>query len=196
MRLAELTTLEVPTREDGSFEHAVVNLTDKELFDYPFVYLIEPGRLMFEEKEIEPLRQYLLRGGFMMVDDFWGEAEWQNWEMEIARVFPPEEYPIVDLPLEHPIFNIVFHLEEKPQVPTEWFWTRSGGQTSERPDSGEVHYRGIYDKEGRLMMVICHNTDIGDGWEREGENVAYFNAISAKKAYPIGINIVVYAMTH
>ncbi len=196
MRLAELTTLEIPKRKDGHFEHVVVSLTDKELFNYPFVYLIEPGELVFQDDEIEPLRNYLLRGGFMMVDDFWGEEEWANWEMEISRVFPPEEYPIVDIPLSHPIFNIVFKLEEKPQVPTAWFWMRSGGQTSERHDSKEVHYRGIFDKKGRLMMVICHNTDIGDGWEREGENEAYFTEISAKKAYPMGINIVVYAMTH
>ena len=196
MRLAELTTLEVPKRSDGTYEHAVVRLTDKELFDYPFVYLIEPGELVFEKKEIEALRSYLLRGGFMMVDDFWGVQEWNNWEMEISRVFPPKEYPIVDIPLTHPIFNIVFKLDEKPQVPTAWFWMRSGGRTSERADSDEVHYRGIYDKSGRLMIVICHNTDLGDGWEREGENEAYFKEISAKKAYPMGINIVVYAMTH
>lgn len=196
MRLAELTTLEIPKRKDGNFEHVVVSITDKELFNYPFVYLIEPGQLVFQDDEIEPLRSYLLRGGFMMVDDFWGEEEWNNWEMEISRVFPPEEYPIVDIPLSHPIFNIVFKLDEKPQVPTAWFWMRSGGRTSERHDSDEVHYRGIFDKKGRLMVVICHNTDIGDGWEREGENEAYFKEISAKKAYPMGINIVVYAMTH
>lgn len=195
LRLSQLTTINVARDEYGEFEPRVLRLTDDALFDYPFVYLIEPGQLVFQEPEIERLREYLLRGGFMMVDDFWGEAEWKNWEVQLARVFPPDEYPIVELPISHPIFHIVFDLKEKPQVPAAYHWQQTR-TTYERLDAKEPHYRGLFDKEGRLMMIMCHNTDLGDGWEREGENVDYFNRFSAKWAYPMGINIITYALTH
>ena len=194
-RISELTTLDVPKDEYGHYKHAVVSIDDDALFDYPFVYMIEPGWLEFrDEKQAGRLRDYLLRGGFMMVDDFWGEAEWRNFEAEMSRVLDPLEYPIVDLDLEHPVFHMVFDLDEKPQVTTPWHW--ANGQTTERADAPNANYRGIHDKRGRLMVMICHNTDLGDGWEREGEFQGYFDEVSAKKAYPMGINIVVYAMTH
>jgi hypothetical protein len=194
-RISQLTTLKVPKDENGEYKHAVVRLTDKELFNYPFIYMLEVGYLIFDESEVENLRKYLDRGGFLMVDDFWGEREWQNWESQISRVFDPIEYPIVELELDHPIFNCVFEIKEKPQVPAPQHWL-NWGRTYEREDAKEVHYRGIYDKEGRLMVVMCHNTDLGDGWEREGINKEYFEELSVKKAYPMGINIVVYALTH
>ncbi len=195
LRLSELTTIKVGRDEYGEFKPAVLRLTDDALFDYPFVYMLEPGQLVFQESEIEPFREYLLRGGFLMVDDFWGEAEWKNWEVQLARVFPPDEYPVVDLPLTHPIFHIVFDLKEKPQVPAAYHWMQTH-TTYERLDAKEPHYRGLFDDKGRLMIIMCHNTDLGDGWEREGENVEYFQQFSAKWAYPMGINIVVYALTH
>lgn len=195
LRLSELTTIKVARDEYGEFKPLVMRLTDDGIFDHPFLYLIEPGQLVFQEGEIERLREYLLRGGFMMVDDFWGEAEWKNWEVQLARVFPPDEYPIVELPLSHPIFHIVFDLKEKPQVPAAYHWMQTR-TTYERLDAKEPHYRGLFDKKGRLMMIMCHNTDLGDGWEREGENVDYFQRFSAKWAYPMGINIIVYALTH
>lgn len=197
-RLSELTTIKVNRDEHGDFRPAIVELTDKALFNYPFIYMLEVGNLDFSEEEVENLRSYLLRGGFLMVDDFWGSDEWKNWFLQISRVFPPDEYPMEDLPLTHPIFNIVFKLDEKPQIPSLYFWYSTGGQTSERGyDSKDVSYRGIFHKvTRRLMVIVCHNTDLGDGWEREGEDEGYFREISAKKAYPLGINIIVYAMTH
>lgn len=194
-RVSELTTLNVQKDNHGHYQHAVVSIDDDALFDYPFVYMIEPGWLEFrDEKQTGRLRDYLLRGGFMMVDDFWGVEEWDNFEAEMSRVLDPVEYPIVDLALDHPIFHMVFDLDEKPQVTTPWHW--ANGQTTERADAPFANYRGIHDKNGRLMVMICHNTDLGDGWEREGEFEGYFDEVSAKKAYPMGINIVVYAMTH
>jgi len=196
-RLDELTTINVERDEEGDYKHAVISLTDEDLFDYPFIYMLEVGELALSEAEVEALRNYLLRGGFLMVDDFWGTREWDNWAMQIERVFDPVEFPMEELPLSHPIFNCVFVLDDKPQVPSAYFWMTSGQRTSERgSDSETPHYKGIRDKKGRLMVVVCHNTDLGDGWEREGENEGYFREISAKKAYPMGINIVVYAMTH
>jgi hypothetical protein len=189
-RLHQLTSMQVNP------EPLVLDLTDPRLVNYPFIYLIEPGRLVFEEAEVETLRQYLLNGGFLMVDDFWGEDEWYNFYREIKRVFPDREP--VELPLSHPIFHAVFDLKEKPQVPSinVALAGRSQGITWERPDAREPHYKALYDDKGRMMAIICHNTDLGDGWEREGEDEWYFREFSEKKAYPLGINIVFYAMTH
>ena len=196
-RLSELTTVNVRRDKDGGYYHVILDLTDEALFDYPFIYMLEVGNLIFSEEEVEALRSYLLRGGFLMVDDFWGEREWANWVMQIERVLDPDEFPMAELPLTHPIFNCVFVLDEKPQVPNPGHWSYTGGDTSEMgAESATPHYKGIHDKNGRLMVVVCHNTDLGDGWEREGWNEDYFREISAKKAYPMGINIVVYALTH
>ena len=191
-RLQQLTSLHV--NPDGR----VLRLTDPELFNYPFIYIIEPGQLVFSEDEVSALRRYLLNGGFLMVDDFWGDHEWNNFYREIKRVFPDREPQ--ELPLEHPIFHCVYDLKERPQIPAIGAAQQGpNGQiiTWERgPDTRQVHYKGLLDDNGRMMAIICHNTDLGDGWEREGESPWYFKEFSEKKAYPLGINIVFYAMTH
>jgi len=189
-RLQQLTSMEVDPNG------LVLELTDKRLFDYPFIYIVEPGGLVFSDEEVKALRKYLLNGGFLMVDDFWGEDEWYNFYYEIKRVFPDRE-PI-PLDYEHPIFHCVFELKERPQIPSigHALGGRSYGVTWERGDAREVHYKALYDDRGRIMAIICHNTDLGDGWEREGENEWYFHEFSEKSAYPLGINIVFYAMTH
>ncbi len=192
-RLQQLTSLKV--NPDPIF----MRLTDERLFDYPFIYIIEPGWLHFSEPEVEALRRYLDNGGFLMVDDFWGDSQWRNFAREIKRVFP-EQDP-VDLPLDHPIFHTVYDLKEKPQIPSigEAIQGRPYGITWESRHDGntrDVHYRGLFDDRGRLVVLICHNTDLGDGWEREGENEWYFHEFSEKRAYPMGINIITYVMTH
>ena len=187
-RLKELTSLEVDPHGK------ILDLTDPALFDYPFIYIIEPGDMTLEEAEVTALRQYLLNGGFLMVDDFWGEREWDNFYREIKRVFPDREP--VELPLEHEIFHCVYDLKKKPQIPSIHSWWRSGHTNDGRPDAAEAHYRGIFDDKGRMMAIICHNTDVGDGWEREGEDSDYFKEFSEKWSYPLGVNIVTYAMTH
>ncbi|HEV7224102.1 MAG TPA: DUF4159 domain-containing protein [Pirellulales bacterium] len=185
-RLHELTSLEVDP--NGK----VLDLTDEALLDYPFIYLIEPGHMALTEEEVAGLRRYLLNGGFLMVDDFWGEDEWFGFYQNIKRVFPDKEP--VELPLEHEIFHCVYDLKKKPQVPSiHGYW---GGRTYERWDAQEPHYRALFDDKGRMMAIICHNTDLGDGWEREGEDAGYFHEFSEKWSYPLGINIVTYAMTH
>ncbi len=189
-RLQQLTSMEV--HPDGM----VLELTDPRLFDYPFIYIVEPGDISLSEDEVKALRKYLLNGGFLMVDDFWGEREWYNFYYEFKRVFPDRD--LVELELDHPIFHAVFDLKERPQIPSigHALSGRGYGVTWEREDAREVHYKGVYDDKGRMMAVICHNTDLGDGWEREGENEWYFHEFSEKRAYPLGINIVFYAMTH
>ena len=189
-RLQQLTSMEVDPNG------LVLELTDERLFDYPFIYIVEPGGLVFSDEEVKNLRRYLLNGGFLMVDDFWGEDEWYNFYYEIKRVFPDREPR--ELPYEHPIFHCVFELKDRPQIPSigHALGGRGYGVTWERHDAREVHYKALYDDKGRIMAIICHNTDLGDGWEREGENEWYFHEFSEKKAYPLGINIVFYAMTH
>ena len=189
-RLQQLTSMKVDP------EPKIVELTDDALFDYPFIYMIEPGGLVFSEEEVAALRRYLLNGGFMMVDDFWGEDEWENFYQEIKRVFP--EFEPIELELDHEIFQCVYPLKAKPQVPSIHHAVRfrDEGITYERWDAQEPHYRAIFDEKGRMMCIICHNTDLGDGWEREGEDEWYFKTFSEPKSYPMGINIVFYAMTH
>ncbi len=183
-RLQQLTALE--TDPNG----LILELTDERLFDYPWIYIIEPGDMVLTEEEVNCLRRYLTNGGFLMVDDFWGRREWDNFYTQIKRVFPEREP--VELPLEHEIFQGVYKLSKKPQVPSIHAWQR--GYTSE---SGEdASYKGIFDDRGRMMAIICHNTDLGDGWEREGESPEYFREMAEKWSYPLGINIVTYAMTH
>ena len=173
-----------------------LRLTDKSLQDYPFIYMLEIGALEFTEEEVGILRHYLLNGGFLMVDDHWGVAEYENFYQQIKRVFPEREP--VELGIEHPIFHCVFDLKAKPQIPSIRFALagRSTGRTWEREDAKEPHFRAMYDNKGRIMMVICSNTDLGDGWEREGDSEWYFHEFSEKKGYPMGVNIVFYAMTH
>lgn len=189
-RLQQVTALKVEPKPVD------LELTDPELFDYPWIYIVEPGSLLFHDDEVPILRKYLLNGGFLMVDDFWGEDEWENFREQIKRVFP--ERDPVEVRIDHPIFNCVFPIEEKPQVPNIYTGARSEytGITWERPDAQVPHYRAIFDDKGRIMVFICHNTDNGDGWEREGESAYYFREFSEKKAYPLGINIVFYSMTH
>jgi hypothetical protein len=191
-RLQQLTALKVNPKPIS------MRLTDERLFDYPFLYMIEPGALLFSEEEVTALRRYLLNGGFLMVDDFWGDAEWQNFYEQIKRVFPDREPE--ELPLDHKIFQCVYRLKEKPQVPSIHSWEGPGSTVTWEwghvGDTRTVHYKGIKDDKGRMMAIICHNTDLGDGWEREGEDAAYFHEFSEKKSYPMGINIVTYAMTH
>ena len=185
-RLKQLTSLQVDPNG------RVLRLTEKELFSYPFIYIVEPARLLFTDQEADLLRRYLLNGGFLMFDDFWSEEEWEKFEKQIRRVFPDRKP--VDLPMSHPIFHCVFDLKETPQVPGLPHY--EAGRSYERADAKDPHYRGISDDKGRLMVLICHNTDMGDGWEREGENEGYFRDHAEKFAYPLGVNIVFYAMTH
>jgi len=161
---------------------------------------VEVGSLVFRETELPILRRYLLNGGFLMADDFWGPQEWDNFEQEMKRVFPEEQYQFTELELDHPLYRMVFPITEKGQVPNigvgEMSQYDPEHRTWERWDAKEVHHKAMLDDKGRIMVIATHNTDNGDGWEREGENHYFFKTFSEKYAYPLGINIIVYAMTH
>jgi hypothetical protein len=194
-RLSELTSTSVSRDAHGNYNHAVFQLNDPELFKCPFIMLTEPGGSFFDEEEAAHLREYLLRGGFLWADDFWGERAWANWVQQIGKALPTSEYPLVDIPLAHPFFHLLYQVNEVPQIPSINFWSR-GGQTSERGvESREPHARGIFDAHGNLMVLSTHNTDFGDAFEREGENRQFFERF-AGPGYAFGINALLYAMTH
>lgn len=167
-----------------------VALTDPRLLDFPFLYAVEVGYMSLDESEIVGLRRYLMSGGFLVVDDFWGRREWANFEFQMAKVLP--EYPIVELPLDHPIFSVFYDVEEIVQVPNVGNG-RMGGPTWEK-DGFVPHVRGILDDEGRLMVVINFNSDLGDAWEWAED--PYYPLEFSTYAYQVGVNFVIYSMTH
>lgn len=197
IRFSELTKAAVSRTRTNDPNYLVVRITDDEaLFRCPFVTLEDAGTVTLAEPEVQQLRKYLLKGGFIWADDFWGTRAWATWTSEIAKVLPPAQYPIVDVPITHAMFHTLFNVERIPQVPSIQSWRRLGESTSERgADSAETHVRGIFDERGRLMVFMTHNTDISDTWEREGEDPAYFYRFSPE-GYAVAINLMLYAMTH
>jgi len=194
-----LTSLKV--NPDGR----VLKLTDPALFDYPFIFMAQPGGLELSEEEVGILRKYLLAGGALVGDDFWGEADWASFEFEMKRVLPGSSW--VELPMEHPLFHCVFDLngpKNNLQVPTIHLWRRnydpdnphSAPSAFRGQGSQDMHVRAWLDDKQRIMVIALHNSDTGDGWEREGENEVYFREFSESRAYPLGINIIFYLMTH
>jgi len=196
IRLAELTRVRVRLDAARQPVHVVVSLTDPLLYRCPLLFMEDSGTAQFTPEEIRNLREFFLKGGFLWVDDSWGSRAWNHWVVEIARVLDEREFPIFDIPAAHPIMRSLYDIKEIPQVPSISHWRRSGGETSERGwDSAEIYFKGIQDRQGRLMVLMTHNTDIADTWEREGENQDYFDLFSPK-GYAIGVNVVLYAMTH
>jgi len=189
-RLQRATAMKVDP--EGRF----LNLTDKDLASFPFIYMVEPGSLELSAAEARALREYLLNGGFLWLDDFWGEREWAQCARVMKQVLPERDF--VELPLDHPLYHCVFDLKSKAQIPNVGMGTDSQytGVTWERTDAREVHHRAIFDDRGRLMVLATHNTDNGDGWEWEGDNQYYFREFSEKTAYPLAINVLFYVMTH
>ena len=195
IRLSELTktrTVRQPTGTDP--EHVVVRLTDPELFKCPYVLFEDAGTMWLRDDEIVPFREYLLKGGFIFVSDYWGQLAREQFDEEIAHVLPPADFPTVDLPIDHPLWRTQFQLEALPQMPSIQSWRRSGGNT-DRGVTDPPSARAIVDSHGRLMVVMIHNSDIPDGWEREGEDPQYFYQFSPH-AYAVGIDIFLYAITH
>jgi hypothetical protein len=191
----------------------VLRLTDPALFDYPWIYTVEPGGLSLRDEEVPILRKYLLNGGVLMADDFWGEWQWKYFTNQIRRVLPGRGF--VELEMTNALFHCVFDLNvpknqlQTPNIrrgiqseydgvtwethPREGHYERWGSGAEECID---MHVRAIFDEKGRVMVLATHNCDNGDGWEREGESDYFFHQFSEKRAYPLGVNILFYLMTH
>ncbi len=167
-----------------------IRLDDPDIRRFPFLYALEVGYMSLSEAEVVGLREYLQAGGFLVIDDFWGSYEWSNFESEIGRVLPG--YAIVELPLDHPVLRTFYDITELVQVPNVR-QGMMGGPTWER-DGYEPALLGIFDEKGRLMVVINWNTDLGDAWEW-AENPFYPLKFS-NFAYQMGVNLVIYAMSH
>lgn len=198
----ESWTVDYPTAEENFIrglrratsikvaENAIfLDITDPQLFEYPFAYAVEVGYMSLSQLEANALREWLLRGGFLMVDDFHGTREWNNFVVQMRKVFPDRD--IVELTAEHPIFHAFYDFETYPQVPGLGSVLR--GSTWEK--GGRFpHCRGIFDDSGRLMVLINYNTDLGDSWEHAAD-VRYPPEYSVL-GYKLGINYVIYALTH
>jgi hypothetical protein len=196
IRLGELTKTGLSTRA-GEPNHLLVRLTDEALFGCPFIVMTEVGSASINEREAERLREYLLKGGFLWADDFWGSYSWDWWEGQIRKVLPAAEFPIVDLPNSHALFSSQFVIPGgTPQIASIGSWQQSGGGTSERgADSAVVHTRAILNARGQIMVLMTHNTDLGDSFEREADDPQYFYTMSVP-GYAFGVNTLLYALTH
>lgn len=193
-RVGELTKTVISRDEEGEPNYWVTRATDDALFQCPFLMATDVGTAWFTPEEAAKLRAYFLKGGFLWVDDFWGTAAWNQWYGEMKKVLP--EYDIVDVPADHPVRTSMFTIHTVKQVTSINFWRRSGGDTSERgSDSPQANFRMIADTHGRIMVLMTHNTDIGDSWEREGEDHDFFVQFSPE-GYALGVNVVLYTLTH
>jgi hypothetical protein len=195
IRLSELSEAAVELDHSGTPNYVVIQPGEPELFKCPFVALTNHGRAVFTPDEVAALRAYLLKGGFLWADDAWGSRAWSHWLAELRKILPAAEYPLVDLPLNHSIFHTLFDAQRIPQIPNIGFY-RGTGQTSEQwEDSATPHAYALIDAHGRIAVLTTHNTDFGDAYEREADDPEFFYRFSVE-GYAIGINILLYAMTH
>jgi len=197
IRLSELTKTPVSWEAERQPYYFVVSAMDDALFQCPFVIASDVGTVGLLQPEADRLRQYLLKGGFLWVDDFWGDAEWEQWAGEIGKALPPSQFPIEDVPLDDPIFRSQFIVTKVPQITNIRFWRMTqGAETSERGAETDVpHLRAIRDPAGRIIVVMTHNTDVADSWEREGEDPRFFAQFSPD-GYALGVNVLLHALTH
>ncbi|MCZ6460532.1 MAG: DUF4159 domain-containing protein [Gammaproteobacteria bacterium] len=193
-RLGELTRMHTARRP------ALRRLTDPDLGDFPLIFMSDVGYMRFSDEEVAALRAYLLNGGFLWADDFWGDAEWASLERFMREVLPGNHWR--EVPIDHPIFHTVFELEEMPQIPARSFAGR-GPTTAEpawvhRYPAGSLEHasmRGYFDEAGHLMVIGTHNTDVADGWEREAYGQWYFERFTTQ-SYRLGVNVLTYVLSH
>ena len=201
IRLSELTKVNVTMAgagEEREPEAVVVRLTDEALFQCPFLFMQDAGTARFSDAEVSRLQDYLLKGGFLLVSDYHGTWAREQFDEEISRVLPPSVYRVVDItpPNDHAMWKTMFPVSELPQMASINTWRRTGDVIERWNENGAPPTaRGIADEQGRLMVLMVHNTDLPDPWEREGEDKDYFFRFSPD-AYAVGIDILLYSMTH
>ncbi|MBL9203170.1 MAG: DUF4159 domain-containing protein [Opitutaceae bacterium] len=179
-RLQQLTALRVDPNA------RLVRPTDPDFAHYPFLLATAPGAMALTEEESVALRKHLLNGGFLLTTDSWGDEDWAHIERFFSALLPGLRFE--ELPIEHPLYRIVVPIREKAQVPNIHIGIKIAGT--------KIMHRVIFDAKGRIVVMVLHNSDDSDGWEREGENHEYFEKYAEKIAYPLAINIICYLMTH
>jgi hypothetical protein len=178
------------TRIDVYPDGHIVSPDSDNLFDYPWLYAVEVGYWGFTDSQAARMREYLLRGGFLMVDDFHGEYEWQSFAEGMRMIFP--DRPVEDIPANDPVYSQPYEIAERIQVPGPGYM--GSGLTYERSDGVTPHWRGIRDEEGRWMVMISHNIDYGEGWE-QADNPAYPQPFT-RQAYEVAVDYLIYSMSH
>ena len=189
--IRRLTRINTIDPETGDIRNVVLPIQplDDELLDYPFLYAVEVGRWYLSDEEAAKLRDYLLRGGFLMVDDFHGSLQWEGFIESMRRVFPDRE--VVEIPDNHEVFHVVWDLDHRVQIPG--IVALMSGRTYEQ-DGVDPHWRGIFDDHGRLMVAINFNMDLGDAWEHA--DTPEYPQEDTALAYRFGISYAIYAMSH
>ena len=192
------------TRVQTNQQSQSISLLDERLFDFPLLYLVEAGFAAFSNPETQNLREYLLRGGFLLVDDFHGSYQWEQFVDWMGEVFPDRE--IVDIPPDHEIFNVHFAIDDFIQIPGLRALCLNPGETWELPiakssavvesnaSRQQPHWRGVVDDAGRIMAIVNWNMDLGDAWEHA--DMEEYSALYTATAYRLGVNYVIYGMTH
>lgn len=184
-----LTQLRKQTNIKASPQETIIEVGSSELFDYPFAYIAELSRLNLSKKEAANLREYLLRGGFIMTDDFHGTEQWKRFYKQYKKIFPKREPR--DIPMSHALFRCYYKIDSLMQIPAPAAYR--AGRTHEK-DGFDVRCMGVFDDHGRIMMMINFNTDLGDAWQNAAE--PYYPRKFSDMAFKMGINAIVYTLTH
>jgi len=190
VRLSELTKTRISRWNDGSPGFANVTALDPDLFQCPYLRMQNAANYDFTPEETVRMHDYLLKGGFLWIDDNW-DPDFEYIRPNLERILPAAR--IVDLPVEHPMFSVVYDVNPLPQIPSLGAWQRTGQDSEIGPST--VHYYGVFDDHNRLVVLVSMNSDVSDSWEREGDNRAYFETFG-QKGYALGVDVAVWAMTH
>ncbi len=189
-RLAELTTIKMGRWNNGYPGFSQFTAMDPSLFHCPVLRMQNAANNEFTDEEASRLREYLLKGGFLWMDDNW-DPDFDYIRPNLTKILPGRQ--VVDLPLEHPMFSALYRLDHLPQIPAINSWLRNGRDSEIGPST--VHYYGMFDDSNRLMVLVSMNSDVSDSWEREGDNQAYFDRYAAS-GYALGADVVVWVLTH
>ena len=190
VRISELTKTRISRWKNGDPGFANVTAMDPDLFRCPYLRMQNAANYDFSAEEIARMRDYLLKGGFLWIDDNW-DPDFEYIRPNLERILPDAQ--IVDLPVDHPLFSTVYRLNPLPQIPSLNSWLRTGENSEIGPST--VHYYGVFDDHERLVVLVSMNSDVSDSWEREGDNPAYFAMFSAH-GYAMGVNLLVWVMSH
>jgi Domain of unknown function (DUF4159) len=190
VRLSELTRTTISSWNNGDPGFSNVTATDPDLFRCPYLRMQNAANYDFTPEETARMHDYLLKGGFLWIDDNW-DPDFEYIRPNILRILPGAT--IIDLPVEHPIFSILYHVDPLPQIPSLGSWQRNRQDSEIGPST--VHYYGVFADNERLMVLVSMNSDVSDSWEREGDNRDYFETY-AGKGYALGVNVALWVMTH